>query len=199
MMGLMTGGTVSVGGEIVRPRGPAEGWRRGFAYVPRERRTEGLLLVAGRRLAMCRCLISARWRGSALRSTGRPSAPKPHRSGGACACAPPGRASGCGDSAAAISRRSCSPARSPDRRKSFCSTSRRAASTSAPNSRSMRFCARSRRRARRLWCRRPTTKSSSPSPAASRSWSRDASGAIVPAEGLTPSALLALCYGEAPR
>ena len=44
MMGGMTGGTVSVGGKIVRPCGPAEGWRRGFAYVPSERRTEGLLM-----------------------------------------------------------------------------------------------------------------------------------------------------------
>ncbi len=44
LMGGMTGGSVAVAGDAVRPRGPAEGWRRGMAYVPRERRSEGLLL-----------------------------------------------------------------------------------------------------------------------------------------------------------
>jgi ABC-type sugar transport system ATPase subunit len=44
LMGAMTGGSVAIAGEAVRPRGPAEGWRRGLAYVPRERRSEGLLL-----------------------------------------------------------------------------------------------------------------------------------------------------------
>ncbi|MBV8443682.1 MAG: sugar ABC transporter ATP-binding protein [Hyphomicrobiales bacterium] len=44
LMGAMTGGSVAIAGEGVRPRGPAEGWRRGLAYVPRERRSEGLLL-----------------------------------------------------------------------------------------------------------------------------------------------------------
>ena len=43
-MGGMAGGAVLSGGERVRPLGPAEGWRRGIAYVPRERRAEGLLL-----------------------------------------------------------------------------------------------------------------------------------------------------------
>ena len=44
LMGGMSGGAASLGGEQIRPRGPAEGWRRGLAYVPRERRAEGLLL-----------------------------------------------------------------------------------------------------------------------------------------------------------
>jgi ABC-type sugar transport system ATPase subunit len=44
LMGGMTGGSVSAGGEPVRRLGPGEGWRRGLAYVPRERRAEGLLL-----------------------------------------------------------------------------------------------------------------------------------------------------------
>ena len=44
LMGGMTGGSASVNGVLLRPRGPAEGWRRGLAYVPRERRAEGLLL-----------------------------------------------------------------------------------------------------------------------------------------------------------
>jgi ribose transport system ATP-binding protein len=44
LMGGMTGGSVAIAGEAVRARGPAEGWRRGLAYVPRERRSEGLLL-----------------------------------------------------------------------------------------------------------------------------------------------------------
>jgi len=36
---------VLVAGEAIPPRGPASGWRRGVAYVPGERRTEGLLLA----------------------------------------------------------------------------------------------------------------------------------------------------------
>ena len=43
MMGAMTGGTIR-SGRSLNPLGPAEAWRRGFAYVPCERRTEGLLL-----------------------------------------------------------------------------------------------------------------------------------------------------------
>src|SRR5262249_18531202 len=37
-------GTVSIAGQTVRVRAPAESWRRGVAYVPGERRSEGLLL-----------------------------------------------------------------------------------------------------------------------------------------------------------
>ncbi len=44
LMGGASSGTVSIAGEAVRARGPAEGWRRGFAYVPRERRSQGLFL-----------------------------------------------------------------------------------------------------------------------------------------------------------
>ena len=47
---LMTGarrGALSIGGRPVRLGGAAEGWRRGLAYVPRERRAEGLLLSKG--------------------------------------------------------------------------------------------------------------------------------------------------------
>ena len=44
LMGGMMGGSVAVAGDAVRARGPAEGWRRRMAYVPRERRSEGLLL-----------------------------------------------------------------------------------------------------------------------------------------------------------
>jgi ribose transport system ATP-binding protein len=44
LIGGMTGGSVAIAGDVVRPRGPAEGWRRRMAYVPRERRSEGLLL-----------------------------------------------------------------------------------------------------------------------------------------------------------
>ena len=38
-------GSVIVAGEPIPPRGPAGGWRRGVAYVPGERRSEGLLLA----------------------------------------------------------------------------------------------------------------------------------------------------------
>jgi ABC-type sugar transport system ATPase subunit len=44
LLGAAKRGTVSIAGEAVRARGPTEGWRRGLAYVPRERRSEGLFL-----------------------------------------------------------------------------------------------------------------------------------------------------------
>ena len=44
LMGEARGGAVSLGGRDIRLRNPAESWRRGFAYVPRERRAEGLML-----------------------------------------------------------------------------------------------------------------------------------------------------------
>jgi ABC-type sugar transport system ATPase subunit len=45
IMGGATRGTISVAGKAASVRGPAEAWRRGLAYTPRERRTEGLLLA----------------------------------------------------------------------------------------------------------------------------------------------------------
>jgi ribose transport system ATP-binding protein len=38
-------GGMALGGEAYRPRSPADAWRAGVAYVPRERRTEGLMLT----------------------------------------------------------------------------------------------------------------------------------------------------------
>jgi ribose transport system ATP-binding protein len=37
-------GRIQIGAREGRPRGPAEAWKKGFAYVPRERRSEGLVL-----------------------------------------------------------------------------------------------------------------------------------------------------------
>jgi ABC-type sugar transport system ATPase subunit len=37
-------GCVQLGGREGRPRGLAEAWKRGLAYIPRERRSEGLVL-----------------------------------------------------------------------------------------------------------------------------------------------------------
>jgi ribose transport system ATP-binding protein len=39
------GGTVTLDGSAYRPASPADAWRAGVAYVPRERRTEGLMLT----------------------------------------------------------------------------------------------------------------------------------------------------------
>jgi ABC-type sugar transport system ATPase subunit len=44
LIGASRRGVVALYGEILRPRGPAWAWARGIAYVPRERRSEGLLL-----------------------------------------------------------------------------------------------------------------------------------------------------------
>ncbi len=44
LMGGAKRGAVKIAGKSLPARGPAEGWRRGLAYVPRERRSEGLLL-----------------------------------------------------------------------------------------------------------------------------------------------------------
>jgi ribose transport system ATP-binding protein len=44
LMGGVRGGSVYVAGERLETRGPAEAWRRGLAYVPKERRAQGLLL-----------------------------------------------------------------------------------------------------------------------------------------------------------
>jgi ABC-type sugar transport system ATPase subunit len=41
---LSKAGTLSLNGRSLRPRHPTDGWRRGFAYVPQERRVQGLLL-----------------------------------------------------------------------------------------------------------------------------------------------------------
>ena len=40
----ITSGVMLLGGQPYRPRGPHEAWRRGIAYVPRERRSEGLVV-----------------------------------------------------------------------------------------------------------------------------------------------------------
>jgi ABC-type sugar transport system ATPase subunit len=45
LLGGARRGSVIVDGEAIPPRGPAGGWRRGVAYVPGERRSEGLLLA----------------------------------------------------------------------------------------------------------------------------------------------------------
>ncbi len=44
IMGASSRGTIRLAGEEVRLSGPADAWRRGFAYVPRERRAHGLFL-----------------------------------------------------------------------------------------------------------------------------------------------------------
>ena len=38
------GGSVTLGGQSYRPRSPADAWRAGVGYIPRERRSEGLVL-----------------------------------------------------------------------------------------------------------------------------------------------------------
>jgi len=38
------GGSITLGGESYRPRSPADAWRAGVGYIPRERRSEGLVL-----------------------------------------------------------------------------------------------------------------------------------------------------------
>src|SRR5690606_22450957 len=38
-------GTMLLGGQPYRPRSPRDAWRRGVAYVPRERRSEGLVIT----------------------------------------------------------------------------------------------------------------------------------------------------------
>ena len=40
----VTRGSMSLGGHPYRPRGPQDAWRSGIAYVPRERRSEGLII-----------------------------------------------------------------------------------------------------------------------------------------------------------
>jgi ABC-type sugar transport system ATPase subunit len=44
LMGGYARGELSIGGKIVRIRDPARAWKLGLAYVPRERRSEGLFL-----------------------------------------------------------------------------------------------------------------------------------------------------------
>jgi ABC-type sugar transport system ATPase subunit len=44
IMGASTSGAIALAGKPVRFRGPADAWASGLAYVPRERRAEGLLL-----------------------------------------------------------------------------------------------------------------------------------------------------------
>ena len=44
LMGRAKRGKVSIGGKVFRARSPAEAWKQGLAYVPRERRSEGLFL-----------------------------------------------------------------------------------------------------------------------------------------------------------
>jgi ABC-type sugar transport system ATPase subunit len=44
LIGGVRGGSVSIAGQAVQARSPAEAWRRGLAYVPKERRAQGLLL-----------------------------------------------------------------------------------------------------------------------------------------------------------
>ncbi len=45
LMGRAKRGKVSIGGKVSRARSPAESWKQGLAYVPRERRAEGLFLL----------------------------------------------------------------------------------------------------------------------------------------------------------
>ena len=40
-----TGGTMTLDGAPYRPRSPADAWRAGVSYIPRERRSEGLVLT----------------------------------------------------------------------------------------------------------------------------------------------------------
>jgi ribose transport system ATP-binding protein len=42
-----TGGTVEIGGRIVNPRSPAEALRAGIAFLPEERKTEGIFVGLG--------------------------------------------------------------------------------------------------------------------------------------------------------
>jgi ABC-type sugar transport system ATPase subunit len=44
-MGAATRGRVTIGGRQRRARNPAQAWEAGFAFVPRERRSEGLFLL----------------------------------------------------------------------------------------------------------------------------------------------------------
>jgi ABC-type sugar transport system ATPase subunit len=44
LMGEARGGEIAIRGERVKIRSPVDAWRRGLAYVPRERRAEGLFL-----------------------------------------------------------------------------------------------------------------------------------------------------------
>jgi ABC-type sugar transport system ATPase subunit len=44
LMGQAKAGEVSIGGKLALARNPAQAWRLGLAYVPRERRSEGLVL-----------------------------------------------------------------------------------------------------------------------------------------------------------
>jgi ABC-type sugar transport system ATPase subunit len=44
LMGRAQAGSVALSGQPIRTRSFARSWRRGLAYVPRERRSEGLLL-----------------------------------------------------------------------------------------------------------------------------------------------------------
>ena len=39
-----TGGAMTLGGQRYRPTGPADAWRAGLGYIPRERRSEGLVI-----------------------------------------------------------------------------------------------------------------------------------------------------------
>ncbi|MGD0723740.1 MAG: sugar ABC transporter ATP-binding protein, partial [Roseiarcus sp.] len=45
LMGAATRGRVTIGGRQRRARNPAQAWEAGFAFVPRERRSEGLFLL----------------------------------------------------------------------------------------------------------------------------------------------------------
>ena len=105
---LMTGsrrGALSIGGHPVRLRGAADGWRRGLAYVPRERRAEGLLLSQGvaENIALPHLERLSRL-GVLFEPAGR-TRRLPRRSAGAFASGRPVRASGSHASAAATSKR----------------------------------------------------------------------------------------------
>jgi ABC-type sugar transport system ATPase subunit len=47
LMGALprTGGTIRLAGQTIAPRSPADAWAAGFAHVPRERRSEGLMMT----------------------------------------------------------------------------------------------------------------------------------------------------------
>ena len=54
-------GRIQVGGRDGRPYGVAAAWKKGLAYVPRERRSEGLVLSRARSSKTSRCHISNRF------------------------------------------------------------------------------------------------------------------------------------------
>ena len=153
-------GEISIAGSAMRIRNPADAWRRGFAYVPGERRSEGLFLshdIAFNvtlphlgRLARLRVLLNrpaerAKTLALGRRVRLRSSGPRQNV----------WRLSG-GNQQKAMFARAVAGARGFS-----CSTSQRAALTSRRSSTSIRSCARSPAPARRSSSHHPTTRSCS--------------------------------------